>query len=48
MDNSLLLLCTSPAFPLLHYVLDEGKFLLGRSSQCELVVNDAKRLPEEP
>src|SRR5262245_26397286 len=41
MDNSLLLLCTSPAFPLLHYVLDEGKFLLGRSSQCELVVNDA-------
>jgi len=41
MDNSLLLLCTSPAFPLLHYVLDEGKYLLGRSSQCELVVNDA-------
>lgn len=41
MQSDLLLMCIALELPLLHFVLRPGKFVLGRSSRCTLVVNDS-------
>ena len=40
MEPDRLLMCISAEFPLLHFVLPEGKFVLGRSSKSTLIVKD--------
>ena len=41
MVDRLLIVSTSPDFPTLHFELTDGEHLLGRSSKCQFVVNDA-------